>query len=466
MGNESGNSNLKKYIDQLKIEIKNKEELPNILDAIVQTARKNACIVEELEDSYYIKKGDKPIALLHLNIDNQARVLFDIYDVDDEESIVSKSNINIVASAVLINYMLKFSEESFDVLITTNNIQDKSTDYALVRESLRCNNIINLNLRQDDCLADEFSSLILSVIKVPIKRFKVDYDFITYRLSISDLIGGRSGENINKLRLNSIKLIMGIFRKMKAKVDLEMVTITAGDRYDNIPSYADIDFVINSSYENELLNIFEIIKNEVIEKNLRYEPDMQLICHKIDNKNIDPITTESYNHLASLIELLPTGTFAVNSIDNQTISSANLATTKSIKNSINLILVLRSLTEESMNQMLEKTILATKISGSKFMEKLLIPRWKNTSDGLKECFKASYRELFDDNLDVVKTQYSLDSSIIFDKVNVNIVSLGVKYKQDDEYFHSRIDDIEKIIDLIEKVLSNLRKSKENVWLRF
>lgn len=462
MGNESGNSNLKNYIDQLKVEIKNKEELPNVVDAIIKTATEKFCSIEKIEDSYYIKKGNNPLVLLHLNIDSLSKVYFDIFDVDDEESIVSKSNINIITSAILINYLLMYSDESFDVLITKNNIQDKTSDYSLIRRYLRCDNIINLNLRQDDCLADEFSSLILSVIKVPIKRFRPSYGFISYRLSISKLIGGRSGENINKLRLNSIKLIMSILRKMKAKVDLEMVSISAGDRYDNIPSYADIDFIINSDYENELENIFDIIKNEVIEKNLRYEPDMLIECQKIDDKNIDPITTESFNHLASLIELLPSGTFAVNSIDNQTISSSNLATTKSLRHSINIILVLRSLTEESMNQMLEKTILATKISGSKFNEKLLIPRWKNSNHELRDCFKESYNELFDQSLEVVKTQYSLDSSMIFDKVNVNIVSLGVKYKQDDECFHSRINDIEKIIDLIGKVLSNMRKSKENV----
>ena len=187
---------------------------------------------------------------------------------------------------------------------------------------------------------------------------------------------------------------------------------------------------------------------------------MTLSLEKIEKVNLYPIINESFNHLASFIELIPTGPFSVNSIDNQVISSNNLATARSLKTSISMILVFRSLTDESMNLMLEKTKLAARISASDFIENLLIPKWKNSNTELTDVFKRSYNNLYGKELSVIKTQYSLDSSMIFNDMNVKIVSIGVKYKVDNKQFYTKISDIGKVATLIEEVLANLENNKE------
>lgn len=462
MANESGNSNFDNYINSLKEGILNQNSKLSIIDSVLNAARDSSCKIIQLDRSYYIQKGDKPSALLHLNVDNSLEQSYNFMVIDGVDSITSESYIHLLNASIVVNYFLRYSEKSFDILITNSNIQSNLQDFGHIKSFIRSNNIINLNLRQADCIADEFSSLLLSLVSVPTKRFKADFDYKTYRLSLSNLMGGHSGDNINKVRMNSIKMIIGIFRRMKSKVDLDMISLYAGDKYDNVPSFADLEFIINSNYENELLNVFEIYKNEAIEKNLRYEPDMKLICEEIENKDIEPITNESFNHLASFIELSPTGIFAVNSLDSQVISSSNLATTRTLKDSINLILVFRSLTEEGMSQMLEKSRTAAKIASSDFIEKLFIPSLKNKDKKLTDTFVSSYKELYDKELEVIKTQYSLDSSIVFKNQNVKMISLGVKYKQDDKYYYTRIEDILKIITLLESVMEKLENYKENL----
>lgn len=460
MANDSGNSNFNNFIESLKAQISDKISMPTIVATTLETARNLGCRVIDLDKSYYIQKGEKPAALLHLNIDSPTDIAIDFLVSDDQKSIKSKANMNLITAALVINYLLINSEFSFDILLSYSNIQTKIEDYREIVDILRTKNIISINLRQADALADEFSSLLLSLITVPVYRFKPEYEYKTYRLAISDLMGGHAGDNINKVRKNSIKMIIGFFRRLKSKVDLEMVSITGGDRYDNIPSSASLDFVINSVYENELINAFEIFKNDEIEKNLRYEPDMKFICEEIENKDVFPITTESFNHLASFVELCPSGSFAVNSIDNQIISSSNLATTRTMKNAINLILVLRSLTEEGMRQMLEKANIAASIAKSELDEKIYIPSFKNHDKSLTNIFEEAYRELYDKSLEVIRSQYSLDSSIVFKNQNVKMISIGVKYKQDNEYFYTQLDDISKVVNLIETVFEKLKENKE------
>lgn len=462
MANVNGNSNFDNYIDSLKEGISSQNTRFTIIESILNTAREKSCRISKFDRSYYIQKGEDPSVLLHLNIDNSYEQSYNFVEIDGEEFIASQTYINLLAASIVVNYFLRYSERSFDILITNSNIQTKLEDFGQIKSLLRSNNIINLNLRQEDCIADEFSSLILSLISVPIQRFKADYDFKTYRLSLSNLMGGHSGDNINKVRMNSIKMIIGIFRRMKSKVDIDMLSLFAGDKYDNVPSFADLEFIINSNYENELLNAFEIYKNELIEKNLRYEPDMKLECVEIENSDTDPITNESFNHLASFIELSPTGVFAVNSLDNQVISSSNLATTRTLKDYINLILVFRSLTEEGMNQMLDKSRTAAKIANSDLIEKLFIPSLKNKDKKLTDTFVSSYKDLYDKDLEVIKTQYSLDSSIVFKNQNVKMVSIGVKYKQDEKYYYTQVKDILNIINLLNCVMMKLENDKENL----
>lgn len=462
MASDNGNSNLKQFIEKLRASYKDGISMPTIVETTLKTAKENDCMVINFDKSYYIQKGNKPKALLHLNIDNPMDISLNISSLDDEKSIYSHANINLISSAIVINYLLMFSNSSFDVLISYNNIQSNIEDYREISSVLRTKNIINLNLRQADSLADEFSSLLLALINVPVDRFKPEFQYKTYRLSLTNLMGGHAGDNINKVRKNSIKMIISFFRKLKSKVDLEMLSLYGGDRYDNIPSSADLEFIINPDYESDLMNAFEIFKNEAIEKNLRYEPDMQLKCEEINIKELLPITSESFNHLASFVELCPTGSFAVNSIDNQIISSSNLATTRSLKTSINMILVFRSLTEEGMKQMLEKSTLAANIAKSSLEEKLFIHSFINSDKTLTNIFKDAYYDLYNENLDVIKSQYSLDSSIVFKNLNVKMVSIGVKYKEDDQYFYTQISDIERVINLIESVFVKLEENKETI----
>lgn len=462
MASDNGNSNLKQFIEKFRVSDKDGISMPTIVETTLKTAKENDCRVINFDKSYYIQKGKKPKALLHLNIDNPMDISLNISSLDDEKSIFSHANINLISSAIVINYLLMFSNSSFDVLISYNNIQSNIEDYREISSVLRTKNIINLNLRQADSLADEFSSLLLALINVPVDRFKPEFQYKTYRLSLTNLMGGHAGDNINKVRKNSIKMIISFFRKLKSKVDLEMISLYAGDRYDNIPSSAELEFIINPDYESDLMNAFEIFKNEAIEKNLRYEPDMQLTCEEINIRDLLPITSESFNHLASFVELCPTGSFAVNSIDNQIISSSNLATTRSLKTSINMILVFRSLTEEGMKQMLEKSTLAANIAKSRLEEKLFIHSFINSDKTLTNVFKDAYYGLYNENLDVIKSQYSLDSSIVFKNLNVKMVSIGVKYKEDDQYFYTQISDIERVINLIESVFVKLEESKETI----
>ncbi|WP_105300436.1 hypothetical protein [Anaerococcus marasmi] len=437
-------------IDGERISIESIEEF-----ILAKAQEKNLDIIS-FGNSHYIKNNGLAKMILHLNLDDaKDKIQVEVENLENTKIIKSKLNLNCLMSAFIINYMIEYADSNFDILLTKNNIHLKNGEFDKLREIIRTDKVVNLNLLQSDCIADEFSALKLFLNQVRVERFIPDYDYQTYRLELSGLSGGHAGEEFDKVKLNSIKLMIGIIRKIRAKVDIDVVSLTGGFRYDYIPKQAQVDFIVNKDFEADLINIFEIVKNEIIEKNLKYEPEMKLSIRKIENRKHNPINGESFNHLASFTELIPTGSYFVNSIDEQTVSSCSLATARSLKNHINMILVLRSLSEESMINMEEKIKLASKISSSILTERFNIGKWKNPDSCLTEAFKKSYMKLEGEQLKPIKTQFSLDSSIIFNDLNVKIISIGVKYKQSDSIYYSSLDDLSKLISLLETVLSEI-----------
>ena len=354
MDYENLSNNLKFNIDKT-IAYEDVETAADVVNKfILEKARDHNYEVIDVIDSYYIKKGTHPKALIHLNADAKFLYRNLEFDQSDGSKIIAGKNIYLFNAIFVIAALLDLSSNDFDVLITNNNIQNDIKNYSNLKDVIRSDKVINLNLRQSRCIADEFSALNLLNVKLPVDRKEIESPVKTFRLSFRNLIGGHTGEDLDKVRLNSIKAILGFVRKIKSKVDLDIVRFQGGDRYDYIPNHASIDFTVKNEYENELLNTFEIYKNEYIEKNLKYEPDMDIVLSESEDSELSPISDKSFSHLTSFVELLPTGAYSVNSNNNQLISSINLSTVRTFEDYINFIIVLRSLSEESMNEMLDK----------------------------------------------------------------------------------------------------------------
>lgn len=456
-----------------------KLKVENLINALSEKLKANTSIkslvtdilenfkgsIEYSEDnSYlYLRKDDHPKAIIHLNINNILKKFsFKIEEKNERKILVSNLDNSILASVMVIAYLAFYSKESFDILITMNNIYDQNSDYSNLKDKLRTNNIINLNLKQSYCIAESFSSFTITNVSIPIKRLDFDKEGYSYfAIGINGLVGGHSAFDLDKVRSNAIKSLMSFVRMIKSKVDLEILSFDGGNRYDYIPTSAKFELAVKNDYVNDLLKTFEVSKNQFLEKNLKLEPNLDIYIDQLDFLNYLVMDLESYDHMSSFIELAINGAYSVDSSNGQLISSSIISSIKTYKDHINLIVIYRSLSNSVLDEMLEKTKLAAKVAEAEIENKLFIPYWKNSDSYLTEMFSKSYNNLFDKDLKIIKTQYSLDCNIIFSGFDVKMVSLGVKYKHiGNNNFYSCLDDISDIIILIEDVLSKIEVSKE------
>lgn len=438
------------------------DDKKSLIKFVLSKAKEKRLTILLINDCYYIK-NENPKAVLHLNISDKINSTSFI-NVSEEEEFLFETNLNSTEISGILNICLLLDEETknFDILLTNNYISDYDKDFSILRSVIRSKNIINLNLNESDCIAESFASHTICTTEIPINRIEIDEEsFISenciYRISLDNNIGNNYSNDLNDNFKNAIKMLTTFIRKIKSKVDLDIVNIQGGGKNDNMPSYCYVDLVCKKEFENDLLDVFKLFVSEYLSTNLRIEPNFKFDLEKQDFLKFFPLSQESYEHISSFVELSLNGTYSVDSNTKITIASSILTRVRTSRSKFNAVIVFRSLSEDSLGQMLDKTKLASDINGGEFVNRLSIPSWQNKNDELAQIFKKSYDKLYKTNLKIIKTQYSLDCNLIFYKFNVNMISIGVKYKQVDiKTSACDFKDIFKTFSLIKDVLFKLK----------
>lgn len=466
MENSNYPNKLKSIAKDLSEYIKVIDDKKSLIKFVLSKAKEKKLNIILINDCYYIKNQEAK-AVLHLNISDKINGSSFI-NIKDGEDFSIETNLNITEISGILNVILLLEEKisNFDILLTNNFINDYNRDFSILRSVIRSKNIINLNLNESNCIAESFASYTLSTVEIPIERTEIsenkflEENYI-YRISLNDVVGNNYTADINNVFKNSTKMLMTFLRKIKSKVDLDVIEIKGGAKFDSIPYISYVDIACKKEFENDLLDVFNLFVSEYLSTNLRIEPNLKFEIEKINSLKFYPMTQESYEHISSFVELALNGTYSVDSNTKTAISSSTLARSSTYSNKLNIVMIFRSLSEESLNQMIEKTKLASNINGGKFINRLEIPSWQNSNDELSKIFKSTYDYLFKSNLEIIKTQYSLDCNLIFYKFDVNMISIGVKYKQVDiKKSACDFKDILKTFSLIKEVLLRLNKSLE------
>lgn len=433
----------------------------SLIKFILSKAKENNLNILLINDCYYIR-NEKANAVLHLNISDKINK-FSYIEIVENENISLETNLNSseISSLITLIMLMDSKFDNFDILLTNNHLYDYNNDYSTLRSYIRSNNIINLNLNESDCVAESFASYVLSTVDLPLERKNIDEDKLLeesyiYRISLKNLLSKNSISDLNSILRNAIKMLNTFLRKLKSKVDLEVIDFQGSGSYDTIATNAYVDVLVNKKFENDLINVFDLYVSEYLTVNLRIEPNLKFDIEKIDKLRFLPMTDDSYNRISSFIELALDGIYSVDSNTKSAISSCVLSKAKTFLDKLNIILVFRSLSEDNLKDMIEKTNLAASINGTKLIKRLSIPSWQNDNNKLIKVFTNSFEKLFNSNLKIIKTQYSLDCNLIFYKFNVNMVSLGVKYKQVDiDKSTFEYKDLLKTYSLIKEVLVEL-----------
>lgn len=125
-----------------------------------------------------------------------------------------------------------------------------SFDYSKIESK----NMINLDSAEEDSVIIGCCGGIRTELTLPIKAEKGNYQ--GYKITLSGLCGGHSGEDINKNRLNAHILMGKILKEIKNKVDFKLSSLSGGDKDNAIPRECEAVIVTEKEIDLSWINDF------------------------------------------------------------------------------------------------------------------------------------------------------------------------------------------------------------------
>ena len=238
-----------------------------------------------------------------------------------------------------------------------------------------------------------------------------------YRLVVNGLVGGHSGTEITKCRMNAIKILAEILSDISG---IEISEISGGNADNAIPRYAEATLYLPS------VSRAQSVVSTVKDKYIGAEPAINISIEPLPQKKnvISPVDSIK---IIDFITKMPTGVYKM-SVDFPDLpeTSLNLGILDYDGERVKLSFCVRSSKDD------EKRTLANKISeicrefGASYREHGLYPAWEYKKDSnLRDTMVKIYKERYGESPKVITIHAGLECGIFTKKIpNVECISIG------------------------------------------
>lgn len=237
-------------------------------------------------------------------------------------------------------------------------------------------------------------------------------------IRIQGLKGGHSGMNIHLNRGNACQLIAKMYHEINERMDAQVISMRAGDKYNVIPNYGELVLALPhdavpslKAYLVEMRGQFESLLNE---ENIELELD---ICQA--NKARQVIDKESAIEVATLIQTLPNGVIQLSERASELIdTSLNIGVVHVDAERAELKVSVRGMTEERLDQSVRTVELLAGLTQASCQVVNAYPAWKDEGENhLRRLFERSYERIYKSPAVLRAIHAGLECSILAQKLD-------------------------------------------------
>jgi len=329
------------------------------------------------------------------------------------------------ALAVMIDPTLKHGP--VEALFTVNEEIGLEGAQNLGKDMITGTMLINLDSEDDGEIFVGCAGGIDTTADFTYTRSLSPENFIYKRISVSGLLGGHSGSDIDAGRANANKLIARFIWECSQKWDIAVSTFEGGNLRNAIPREANSVFGIHTDHARameEALNKYaEEIKNEYkgVEPSMKFEIcDVERPEYCIDSKTSLALIRAIYS--------APHGVYSMSrDIPGLVETSTNLAAVKMIEdNKIRITTSQRSSVESRKNDIAGQVEAHFQIAGAEVSHSDGYPGWApNMESPIMKLSADAYEELFGVRPAIKAIHAGLECGLFLSKYpNLDMVSFG------------------------------------------
>jgi dipeptidase D len=319
--------------------------------------------------------------------------------------------------------------------------------------------LINLDSEDEGELFIGCAGGIDTTAELQFKRRVIPVNYTPYKIRVSGLKGGHSGDDIDKGRGNANKILNRFLWNASNKYKIRLAYINGGNLRNAIPREAEAIFLVPLKTESSLLEYFKNFYTEMVEELKYTEPDFSVLLESTTHPEAI-INKKSQQRLLNALYACPHGVISMSHrMPGMVETSTNLASIKITgTNTLTVTTSQRSDLESAkfdVASMVESVFLLAKF---KVNHSEGYPGWTpNPSSRLVKITVEAYKQLFGYEPKVRSIHAGLECGLFLNKYPyLDMVSFGPTLRDvhsPDERIH--IPSVDKFWKLLLEVLKNV-----------
>lgn len=285
--------------------------------------------------------------------------------------------------------------------------------------------LLNIDSEEEGVLTIGSAGGELVDIRFVAKHQRVD-NLIEFSIELGGLIGGHSGMEIDRGRLNAHKLLTEVLRKLKDSMDYYLISFKGGSKDNAIPRMSVANIAVNEELIPAFKNKLEAIKKYMIKE--YKEKEANLYIEVLEEGSVSEVLKDdTLNSLLGILEMIPTGVYRRFKKDESIVeSSSNLAIVNLDKERFIIQTSLRSLNQGAMLNLKENIISVALKHRAEYNLSNEYPEWSfREQSELRDVATEVYEKISGKQMKTTVLHAGLETGVFSRKYpDIDIVSFG------------------------------------------
>ena len=316
---------------------------------------------------------------------------------------------------------------ALECLFTTDEETGLTGAFALDNNLLKGDILINLDSEDDGEIFVGCAGGIDTTATLKVKTKDTPRHFFAFSVTVKGLMGGHSGDDIDKRRGNANKMLNRILWNMHKELDLHLVKIDGGNLRNAIPREASAVACVPFVHKEKVRVIFNEVAAELEDENAAIETNMRIELHSEEIPD-RVMTRRSTSKILNALYACPHGIKAMSpDMAGLVETSTNLASVK-MPDDKKLVITTsqRSSVESAKYDIAHQVESVLKLAGCSVTHGDGYPGWKpNLNSQILRVAEKSYEKLFAVQPKVKAIHAGLECGLFLKKYpHLDMISIG------------------------------------------
>ena len=317
---------------------------------------------------------------------------------------------------------------ALEVIITTDEEIGLLGATALDASSLNGTYMINIDSEEEDVLLASCAGGLRSDCRIPLSYDKIDGKKLT--ITVKGLIGGHSGSEIDKNRINA-NLLLGRLLYELRKFSFRVCSMKGGLMDNSIPRESVAQIITSQEDAYKIINEIKFLNEKYRNECRINEPDLTITVNQGEEKTYSVMTNESYEKVLFFLLTTPNGIQQMSSnIPGLVESSLNLGIFETDDAKAKMSYSVRSSLSSYKMFMSDKLELLTKNLEGEYATSGDYPGWEFKKESkLRSIYANAYNNVVNKEIKVEAIHAGLECGILAEKLgDIDIIAIGPNMK--------------------------------------